>query len=225
MARAFEDLFGVRDAFRGIAMPGRTDAWILAGAAAAHGIPSNDERLARFRAAYLPRLSQELDAHAPGQRKGVMPGVRELLDVLASRPDNYIALLTGNYEAAAHLKLEHFGLWRYFRCGAYGDEAHDRNTLLAEALQRVKACGGPAVSPSQALVIGDTPFDIECAAAGGARSLAVATGGHDAEKLRAAGANVVFETLADTDAVLDAIKTEAGAGIRGLERCRLSPSL
>ena len=205
MTRAFEDLFGVHDAFRGITMPGRTDTWILAAAAAAHGIPLHDPRLAQFRNAYLPHLARELDAHGAGH-KGVMPGVRELLDVLDARRDDYLALLSGNYEAAAQLKLEYFDLWRYFRCGAYGDEAHDRNSLLAEALDRIKACGGPAASPNDAIVVGDTPFDIACAAAGGARSVAVATGSHGVEALRAARADAVFETLADTDAVLDTMQ-------------------
>ena len=52
-----------------------------------------------------------------------MPGVRELLDALAPRDDVYLALLTGNYETGARLKLEYFDLWRYFPCGAFGDEA------------------------------------------------------------------------------------------------------
>jgi phosphoglycolate phosphatase-like HAD superfamily hydrolase len=205
MTRAFEDVFGVRDAFRGIAMPGRTDAWILSRAATAHGISPSDPGLTQFRAVYLAHLSRELERPAPGQRKGVMPGVGELLDVLVQR-DDYLALLTGNYEEAAQLKLEHFDLWRYFRCGAYGDDVPDRNALLSQALARVRACGGPAVSSREVVVIGDTPFDIACAAAGDARSLAVATGSHTVEALRAAGADAVFETLADTRAVLDAME-------------------
>ena len=63
-----------------------------------------------------------------------MPGVRDLLDALAERDDVYLALLTGNYEAGAQLKLEHFDLWRYFRCGAFGDGAADRNGLVPKAL-------------------------------------------------------------------------------------------
>jgi phosphoglycolate phosphatase len=205
MTRAFAELFGVRDAFHGISMPGRTDAWILSSAAAAHGILPDDARLAQFRGAYLPHLSHELDRPALDHRKGVMPGVRELLDALVERRHDYLALLTGNYEEAARLKLEYFDLWRYFRCGAYGGDVHDRNLLLTQALDRVRRCGGPAVSPNEVVVVGDTPFDIACAAAGGARSIAVATGSHGVDALRAAGADAVFETLADTRAVLDAL--------------------
>ena len=214
MTRAFEDIFTVPDAFRGIAMPGRTDAWILSNAAAAHSIPAGDPRLAQFRPAYLAHLARELERPSPGPRKGIMPGVRGLLDVLERQHGDYLALLTGNYQEAAQLKLEYFDLWRYFRCGAYGDETTDRNALLPHALDQIKACGGPAVSPCQVVVIGDTPFDIACATAGGARSLAVATGSHGVEALREAGADMVFDTLADTRAVLDAIEDLAGLGRR-----------
>jgi len=201
MTRAFEDLFAVADAFRGIPMPGRTDSWILSDAAVAHGIATTE--LSRFRDAYLAHLSTELER--PGPRKGVMPGVRPLLDQLAARPDVYLALLTGNYEEAARAKLEYFDLWRYFHCGAFGDDAPDRNGLLPKALTVVRAHGGPPVSPSDAVVVGDTPLDIACAAASGARSIAVATGGYDVGALRAEGADAVFEDLSDTDAVLKAL--------------------
>ncbi len=203
MARAFEALFAVPDAFRGISMPGRTDSWILAGAAAAHGIPADSPDLRRFHDLYLAFLAQELTS--PGPNKGVMPGVRDLLDALSGHDSAYLALLTGNYERAARVKLEYFDLWRYFACGAFGDDAHDRNALLRQALLRVVECGGPQVDPSEAVVIGDTPLDIACAAAAGARSIAVATGAYGIEELKDAGADIVFPNLADTSAVLDAL--------------------
>ena len=201
MTRAFEDLFAVADAFRGTAMPGRTDAWILADAAAAHRVPAAD--LSHFHDAYLAHLAVELAR--PGPAKGVMPGVRALLDRLADHDDLFLALLTGNYREAARAKLEYFDLWRYFRCGAFGDDAPDRNALVPAALAAVRACGGPAAQASETVVVGDTPLDVACAAASGARSIAVATGGYDADALRAAGADVVFADLSDTDAVLEAL--------------------
>ena len=100
------------------------------------------------------------------------------------------------------MKLEHFDLWRYFRCGAFGDGAADRNGLVPKALARVAACGGPAFASSDAVVIGDTPLDVACAKAGGARLIAVATGYHSVDELRAAGADVVFEDLRETGAVV-----------------------
>ena len=203
MSIAFEELFGVPDAFRGMPMAGRTDSWILADAAAAHGI-SESPALARFPDIYLEHLTTEIEK--PGaSRKAIMPGVRDLLDALSAQPDAYLALLTGNYEAAARIKLEHFDLWRYFSCGAFGDAAPDRNRLLPRVVARVAECGGPTFAAADAIVIGDTPLDIACAAHSAARSIGVATGGHTVDELRAAGADYVFPNLSDTHAVLRAL--------------------
>ena len=198
MARAFEELFAVSDAFRDIPMAGRTDTWVLSNAAAAHGIlPS---ALSAFQDAYLAHLERELED--PNPRKTMMPGIRRLLDTLASREDMYLALLTGNYEKAARLKLEHFDLWRYFSCGAFADDAADRDSLLPKALERIRACGGPAVQPADVIVVGDTPHDVACALAAGARPVGVATGPFSVQQLRESGAETVFEDLSDTDAFL-----------------------
>ncbi len=212
MSRAFHDLFGVADALQGMPLAGRTDAWILADAAAAHGISTDSPDLARFPDIYYDHLARELGRTSPpDKRYGVMPGVRELLDALVDRDEVYLALLTGNYEAAAQMKLERFDLWKYFRCGAFGDAAPDRNGLLPRALARVAACGGPSLAGANAIVIGDTPLDVACAQASGARSIAVATGGHSVEELRAAGADIVFEDLSDTATVVRVI---ADLGLR-----------
>jgi phosphoglycolate phosphatase-like HAD superfamily hydrolase len=103
------------------------------------------------------------------------------------------------------MKLEYFDLWRYFACGAFGDDAPDRNGLLPKAIARVVECGGPAIEPCDAVVIGDTPLDVACAAAWGARCIAVATGNFSVSELRAAGADVVMPDLSDTAAVIAAI--------------------
>jgi len=207
MSLAFEDVLGVRDAFQGLPMAGRTDSWILSDAAAAHGVSLEPRLLERFEQAYLHRLRLEIDT--PGDsRKGIMPGVRALLDALFRRDDVYLALLTGNYEQAARIKLEYFDLWHYFRCGAFGDQAPDRNGLLPRALTTVAACGGPSFAPPDVVVIGDTPLDIECAKFSRARSIGVATGMHSVDDLRAAGADAVFTDLSDTQDVLRAISVQ-----------------
>jgi phosphoglycolate phosphatase len=203
MSLAFEKVFGVRDALRGITMAGRTDAWILADALSLHNIPSDAAAIVRFREVYLRHLTIELDK--PGARKGLMPGVRELLDALLRRDDVYLALLTGNYEEGARIKLEYFDLWRYFPCGAFGDDAPQRNGLVPKALARIAACGGPSFAAADAVVVGDTPLDVACAAFSGARSMAVATGSHSVEQLRAAGADLVFQDLSNTHEVVAAI--------------------
>ncbi|MBI3490367.1 MAG: haloacid dehalogenase-like hydrolase [Acidobacteria bacterium] len=203
MALAFEELFDVPDAFRGMPMAGRTDAWILSDAAAVHGIPRDSPALARFPEVYLRHLSVEIEK--PHPRKSVMPGVRALLDALSPRDDVYVALATGNYEAAARLKLEHFDLWRYFPCGAFGDATPDRNSLVPKAIARVAATGGPTFAAEDTIVIGDTPLDIACAQAHSARAVAVATGPHPVDELRQAGADAVFDDLSDTPRVLQVL--------------------
>src|SRR5262245_31595108 len=200
MTVAFAELFAIRDAFTGVAMAGRTDAGILADAVAAHGIRADAPELTRFPAIYAQHLTRELDK--PGPRKGIMPGIRPLLDALSVRDDVHLGLLTGNYEACAELKLQYFDLWRYFRGGAFGDNAPDRNRLLPRAVVHVASQGGPVVDARNAIVIGDTPLDVACAHASGARSIAVATGNFSVEELRAAGADLVFADLGDTEAVL-----------------------
>jgi phosphoglycolate phosphatase len=203
MALAFDELFGVPDAFRGMQMAGRTDAWILSDAAALHGIPQDSPLLERFPEVYLRHLRAEIEK--PHPRKTMMPGVRDLLDALSPRDDVYVGLLTGNYEAAAKVKLEYFDLWRYFPCGAFGDGAADRNGLVPKAIARVAATGGPAFAARDTVVIGDTPLDVACAKIVSARAVGVATGPHPVDELRDAGADVVFEDLANTAEVIAAI--------------------
>lgn len=228
MDEAFFQVFGVRGAFAHVPMPGRTDgailhdafvravpqSQILADAVAATGVCATDDSVAAFKSAYFTRFAFEIkqpaigtaDATARHRFKGVLPGVPQLLDVLSTRDDVFLALLTGNYEQGARIKLEYFDLWHYFRCGAFGDDAHDRNDLVPIAMSRARECGYPVggVGPD-AVVIGDTPLDVACARHGGVRCVAVATGGYGVDQLRTAGADVVFDTLADTDAVVAAL--------------------
>ena len=132
-----------------------------------------------------------------------MPGIRDLLDVLQHRPDVFLGLLTGNFEAGARIKLEHFDLWSYFRCGAFGDDAADRNALVPFAVERARRCGLPEIAAGDVLVVGDTPHDIACARAAGAVAVGVATGGFTVDQLIACGADVVFENLQDNRAFLE----------------------
>ena len=208
MTLAFEEAFDVPAGTfalgaAGVPMAGRTDTWIVNEMSRRCGAIVEPAALSRFHDIYVAHLVREI--RQPRPRKGVLPGVRRVLDSLSSRPDVHLALLTGNFSAGARVKLEHFDLWRYFPCGAFAEDAADRNGLLAHALTRVAACGGPAFLPSQAVIVGDTPFDVGVATAGGAKSLAVATGSFDAASLRASGADVVLEDLSDLEKVVGAL--------------------
>ena len=198
MNRAFEDLFGIAGAFDSVVMAGRTDRWILNDAATRAGVDLGGDNFHRFRERYFVRLTDALREPAPG--KGVLPGVRRLLESLDTRDDVFCALLTGNCEDGARIKLQHFDIWKFFRCGAYGDDVTDRNHLFDIAMERAHACGVPRVQPSDVVVVGDTVLDVACAKAAGARSVAVATGPSDLDTLRKSGADVVVRDLNDTEA-------------------------
>ncbi len=197
MNRAFEDVFGIAGAFEGVEMAGRTDKWILDDAASRAGVDLSGANFQRFQERYCARLTDSLREPTPG--KGVLPGVRRLLETLDARDDVFIALLTGNCEQGARIKLQHFDIWKFFRCGAYGDDVADRNHLFDVAVQRAEACGAPRVPRDRVVVVGDTVLDVACAKAAGARSVAVATGPCDVDTLRKSGADVVVRDLSDTE--------------------------
>ena len=110
-------------------------------------------------------------------------------------------------EKIAKIKLDLMGLTRFLdlECGAYGSDHHRRTELAPIAAARAAQRYGRAFAGADVVVIGDTPHDIDCGRASGARTIAVATGPFSADALRAHGANIVLENLADTDAVIAAI--------------------
>jgi len=207
MNRACEEVIGRAGALDGIPVAGRTDWIILHDALGAIGHALDDDLFAQLRDAYVRHLEEEIAKPGEGV-KAVMPGIRRLLDTLETRPDVFLALLTGNFERSARIKLAHFDLWRYFRCGAFGDDAADRNALVPFALERAQGCGLEAIPPESIFVIGDTPHDVACARAVGAIPIAVATGTFNIDQLRASGAAIAFTDLSDTDAVLRALALE-----------------
>jgi phosphoglycolate phosphatase-like HAD superfamily hydrolase len=204
MDRAFAETFGVEDAFAGMAMGGRTDRFLVEQALARTGLPAAAADLDRFRAAYLAHL--DVAIHEPGHgTKARLPGVAALLDAVEATRAVQAALLTGNYEGGARIKLRHFDLWHRFAWGAFGDDHADREALACAALAEARARGVRLERPGDAVVVGDTPFDIACARAAGARVIAVATGGHSLAELTALGPDLAVPDLQDVDGLLDAI--------------------
>ncbi len=201
MNRACAEILGPGIALEGIPVAGRTDRIILTDVLARHGRALDEPLLGALRERYVTYLREEIELPGHGT-KGIMPGVRPLLDELHQRDDVFLGLLTGNFEAGARIKLEYFDLWRYFRCGAYGDDAADRNALVPFAVDRAQGCGLPALGPEHILVVGDTPHDVACARAAGAVAVAVATGSFSVDQLRGTGADIVFQDLSDTANVL-----------------------
>ena len=201
MTRAFDQTFGITDAFKGEHFGGRTDSFLVSKALKAAGLPDTPEQHHRFRDNYIPLLAEEIQHPGTGH-KGLMPGVRELLEALDPHDHLHLALLTGNYRDAAEIKLQHFELWDFFEWGAFSDDAADRNALVPIARSRAEIYDIPGEAIERVIVIGDTPHDIECARVAGARSIAVATGGYAVDQLREAGADHALTDLSDTGAVL-----------------------
>jgi len=134
-----------------------------------------------------------------------MPGVDGLLRVLAGEESVRCGLVTGNFAKPARIKLEHFGLWRYFHFGAYGDDAPARNELVPIAVERARRNKVTVTAPDDVVVIGDTPLDVACAVAAGARSVVVATGSYDEPALRQTAADAVLMDFSDTGRVIDVL--------------------
>jgi phosphoglycolate phosphatase len=201
MTRAFEQTFGIANAFAGESFGGRTDSFLVSRALQAAGLPDTSEAHDRFRQNYIPLLAEEIEQPGTGH-KGLMPGARELVEALHDQHHLHLALLTGNYREAAEIKLQHFELWDFFEWGAFSDDHHDRNELVPIARSRAETYDIPADAIERVIVIGDTPHDIECARVAGAKCIAVATGGFTVDQLREAGADEVLQDLSDTEAVL-----------------------
>lgn len=209
MNAAFAQLHGVERALDGVPIAGRTDRAIVTDGMARIGLDPTDAAIARLRDAYIEALRTEIRRTLPGHPSRVLPGVVALLDVLAARPGVVVALLTGNFEGGASVKLGHFGLWDRFAFGAFGDESEDRRALVPVARQRANEAGHPPVAAERIVIIGDTPADIDCAKAHGARAIGVTTGPFDRAALTAAGADLVVESLENQDDLLSLIGQRA----------------
>ena len=196
-----KDRFGLDEDFRGIEIAGRTDSGIARQFFAKHSLPATPENTAAFFDAYLHHLPSLLS-----QKNGrLLPGILPLLDALKARPDMVLALLTGNLARGAELKLTHYGVWDYFEFGAYADDHHDRNQLGHFARTRALERHGADFPPERIYVLGDTPHDIACARAIGAKAVAIATGQYSRDQLAEHAPDFLFDDLSDVATVVTAL--------------------
>jgi phosphoglycolate phosphatase-like HAD superfamily hydrolase len=172
----------------GVEAAGRTDGAIMRDLLRAAG--ADDAAISARAEAVRERAAAAYAKLCPDDlSRFVAPGVRELLEALGRRPDEFrLSLVTGNIEPVARLKLQRAGLGGWFEAGqgGFGSDHDSRARLPAIARERA---GGWA--RERTVVIGDTPRDIACARADQVRVVAVATG------------PFAVEELADADAVVD----------------------
>jgi phosphoglycolate phosphatase len=201
--RGLSELLGVEVSTEGIRFSGKTDPQILrevlelVGADAAWFDDRFDECMAAYEEVMVRTLLPEVVTD--------LPGAVELVERLAAQPAFHLGLLTGNIRTMAYRKVAAIGLGQHFAFGAFGCDHEDRNCLPAIAALRARQHAGRAFAPTEVVVIGDTPRDVECAHAFGARAVAVATGNYSREELAAAGPNELLDDLADLNACLAAI--------------------
>ncbi len=197
---AVRDAFGIEDDLHDIEIAGRTDTGIARQLLRKHGRAETAEAITEVLGNYLRHLPVLL-RESQGR---LLPGVEALLPLLQPRSDVVLGLLTGNLERGAEHKLTHYGVWKYFGFGAFADDHHERDRLgpfaLSRALER-----GHSVALSRTFVIGDTPHDISCARAIGAKAVAVATGVFRSEQLTPHTPDILLEDLGDIPATLHAL--------------------
>ena len=205
---SFRLVFGIEDieapASR-VRFGGQSDPTIIAAIAREAGLPGDvvEARYVELQSAYLGALRKELST--PDPRRRVMPGVPALLEALAVRPDVVLGLVTGNVEAGARVKLEAFGLNRYFADGGFSSDHPERPEIARIAHERMSRRAGFRFPSDRVMVVGDTELDIACARANGFCAIAVESGWVPREHLEAAEPDALFADLTDAPAVMAAM--------------------
>jgi len=203
-ARALRETFDTTGPISGFRFAGMTDPQCVAEIMRMAGIADTviQERRSACLERYVTHLRVEMRNHH-GAR--LFPGVKELLARLSEREDVLVGLLTGNVQPGAMLKLDRFQLGEYFRFGAFGDDHEDRCELARIALTKAERIAGRPVRGDETTVIGDTPRDVACARAIGARAVIVATGLVSRDELIQSQPDILLESFEDVEGTLKAI--------------------
>jgi phosphoglycolate phosphatase-like HAD superfamily hydrolase len=191
-AQVFSTDFGVHEGTERMRFAGRTDVSLVREFFVMHGIPASLQNFERFFESYVHWLAHML-AHSHTEE---CPGVRTFIADLQTLPEPpLLGLLTGNIRLGAEIKLRHFGLWDAFEIGGFADDDEDRDKIAVAAKHRASRIMGRELAGEEIVVIGDTPLDIRCGRAIGARVLAVATGGASLAELEACRPDWAVEDL------------------------------
>lgn len=181
-AKVLETEFKIPNGTDGLNFAGRTDSGLVRELFCRHRIEPSEANFDLFFDCYVDWLAQLLFERSGEVCTGVWKFIR---DLQAAPQPPVLGLLTGNIRLGAEIKLRHFNLWDSFVTGAFGDDHEDRNEIAVIAHGRASRMFREKLAGEEILVIGDTPLDIACGRAIGARVLAVATGGSTLAELQA----------------------------------------
>lgn len=191
LATAVRNVTGVATSLDGIPTHGSLDRDLISKMLSGAGAP---ESLIRNSMADIVQQAQRLYCVMRCDlRRNLCPGVRAALGRIhsASIP---LGLVTGNLTAIAWKKMENAGLLRYFRFGAFAEQAETRAGLVALAVRQARRAGWMRHDTVISL-IGDHPNDILAAKRNGIRSIAVATGLVPRSRLVAHSPDVLLRDL------------------------------
>jgi phosphoglycolate phosphatase-like HAD superfamily hydrolase len=188
----------------GIRFSGRTDIPIIREVLVKSGcsIDEAEELLPSATEAYKEHGLRLLER--PGSVR-VLPGVPELLAILAARDDVLLGLVTGNIREMAYAKLSAAGLADYFAFGAFGSDHEERHRLPPLALRHAETQAGRRFSGKDVVIIGDTEFDVLCGKALGVFAVAVATGRFDRSYLSAYEPDLLLDDLRNVEGFLNSV--------------------
>ncbi|MEZ4698981.1 MAG: HAD hydrolase-like protein [Rhodothermales bacterium] len=203
MERSIEQLIGCPVTTQGVDFSGRTDPQIMRDVLVLNGLTEQEAE------AMLPRTLELFvevftETFTPENTRE-LPGVRSLVERLAERDDVQLALLTGNLQPTAYIKIGGIGLADFFPFGAFGSDHHDRYQLAPFALDRAEAHTSRRYAGKDIVIIGDTKHDILCGRSLNVFSVAVCTGHHTRDTLVAHGPDLLLEDLTDADAFIEQV--------------------
>lgn len=201
-AVALDATYGYRGELRRYDFSGRTDPQIAR--MVLRDADLTDEEIDRAMPDLWGRYVLELERNA-ASRVRELPGVRTLLDELRGEANVILALLTGNIERGARLKLAAPQFNDYFPFGAFGSDSEDREQLPPIAVARAADAVGHRFAGRDVVIIGDSIYDVRCGTPHSATTIAIASGKTPAEQLLAENPDHFFPSAEDSAALLNAI--------------------
>jgi len=199
MEEAFRKFTGHEGEITPISPDGKTDPLIVPELFAVNNQAYDKKIYQPFMKHYLDRLDEDQKNQTDWL---IYDGVQTLLDKLSAMENMFLALVTGNEERGARIKLKPFDLNRYFPVGGFASDSAVRAELVPIAINRAEQHYQQTFEPDNVFIIGDSVGDVNCANASGVNCLAVTTGHTSREELLNSGECTVVSDLTDTDAII-----------------------